>query len=148
MIFSIKNKIRIASWNLCLGLANKKDYVSQMILSNKMDICCMQETEISSDYDHDALSFGGYSLLLELNDVKSRTAIYVKNEIKHVRRLDLEQRNCGLVIVEINMKSSYRLINVYRSFNPHGNINNQIEYDLLNKSLVSYKIACKRLFLK
>ena len=27
-------------------------------------------------------------------------------------------------------------------------INNQIEYDLLNKSLVSYKIACKRLFLK
>ena len=39
-------------------------------------------------------------------------------------------------------------------YNCYGNhtrqklINNQIEYDLLNKSLVSYKIACKRLFLK
>ena len=26
-----ESKIKIATWNLCLGLTNKKDYVSQMI---------------------------------------------------------------------------------------------------------------------
>ena len=32
-------QIKIASWNLCLGLTNKKDYVSQMILNVKIDVC-------------------------------------------------------------------------------------------------------------
>ena len=33
----MEEKINIASWNLRLGLMNKKDYVSQMIISNKID---------------------------------------------------------------------------------------------------------------
>ena len=37
------NKIKIATWNLCLGLTNKKDYVSLM---NKIDIYCMQEIDL------------------------------------------------------------------------------------------------------
>ena len=97
---------------------NKKDYVSQMINLNKIDICCLQEIELSPDCDHKLLSFNGYSLLAELNDVKSRAGIYVKNGIDYVRRADLELRNNGMIILDINMKSKYRLINLYRSFNP------------------------------
>ena len=41
-----ESKIKIATWNLCLGLTNKKDYVSQMITVNKIDICCMQEIDV------------------------------------------------------------------------------------------------------
>ena len=41
-----KNIIKIATWNLCIGLTNKKDYVSQMITVNKIDICCMPEIDI------------------------------------------------------------------------------------------------------
>ena len=107
----MEGKIKIASWNLCLGLMNKKDYVSQMINLNKIDICCLQEIELSPDCDHKLLSFNGYSLLAELNDVKSRAGIYVKNGIDFVR-------NNGMIILDINMKSKYRLINLYRSFNP------------------------------
>ena len=36
----------LVSTNLCLGLTNKKDYVSQMITVNKIDICCMQEIDV------------------------------------------------------------------------------------------------------
>ena len=32
-------KIKIANWNVCLGLANKKDYVAEMIKLNNIDIC-------------------------------------------------------------------------------------------------------------
>ena len=106
----MEGKINIASWNLCLGLLNKKDYVSQMIISNKIDICCLQEIELKQDI--------GYSLLAESNYLKSRVGIYVKYGINYVRRADLELRNNGMIILDINMKSKYRLINLYRSFNP------------------------------
>ena len=56
------------------------------------------------------LSFNGYSLLAELNDVKSRAGIYVKNGIDYVRRADLELRNNGKIVLDINMKNKYRLI--------------------------------------
>ena len=42
----------------------------------------------------------------------------MKNGIDYVRRADLELRNNGMIILDINMKSKYRLINLYRSFNP------------------------------
>ena len=79
-----------------------------MIISNKL----------KHDCDPKLLSFNGYSLLAESNDVKSRVGIYVKNGIDYVRRADLELRNNGMIILDIKMKSKYRLINLYRSFNP------------------------------
>ena len=52
----MEEKIKIASWNLCRGLMNKKDYVSQMINLNKIDICCLQEIYLSPDCDPKLLS--------------------------------------------------------------------------------------------
>ena len=49
--------IKLTTWNLCLGLRNKKDCMSQIIKANKIDICCMQEVNIPADYDHDILAF-------------------------------------------------------------------------------------------
>ena len=60
---------------------NKKDYVSQMLLNEKIDICCLQEIELKNDVDHELLSFPGYSLMVENNNVKSRVGIYIRNEI-------------------------------------------------------------------
>ena len=40
------NNIKVATWNLCLGLANKKELVSQIIKNEQIDICCMQEITI------------------------------------------------------------------------------------------------------
>ena len=48
---------------------------------------------MSPDGDPKLLSFNGYSLLADLNEVKSRAGIHVKNGIDYVRRSDLELRN-------------------------------------------------------
>ena len=42
--------VKIATWNVCLGLKNKKTYVSNTIEDNKIDICCIQECEIEKNY--------------------------------------------------------------------------------------------------
>ena len=38
--------MKVATWNLCLGLSNKKDTVLNEIELNSIDVCCMQETEL------------------------------------------------------------------------------------------------------
>ena len=93
----MENKFTIASWNLCLGLANKKDYVSEMIKQLGIDVCCLQEVEISNQYNHEILSFTGYSLLRENNDTKERMGIYIKNGTNYTRRSELEGQNNGLI---------------------------------------------------
>ena len=73
------NKLKLASWNLCLGLANKKDLVSKIIKENEIDICAMQEIDIPADYDTSILSFKGYDLITENNNAKMRTGLYIRN---------------------------------------------------------------------
>ena len=91
------NNIKVATWNLCLGLANKKELVSQIIKNEQIDICCMQEIDIPLGYNCNLLSFKGYNLITENNNVKSRTGLYIKNGIDYSRRSDLEGLNNGLI---------------------------------------------------
>ena len=42
-------EIKMAMWNLCLGLTNKKDYVTEIIKEKRIDICCMQEKDVRND---------------------------------------------------------------------------------------------------
>ena len=55
---------------------NKKDIVSKIILEHEIDICVLQEIDVPPDIDTGLLSFRGYSILLENNNVKARTGIY------------------------------------------------------------------------
>ena len=96
----VQNKyynIKIATWNVCLGLMNKKDVVSNMITDNKIDICCLQETDIPVEYNHELLSFKGYNLIVEKNEVKSRLGFYIKDGIDYTRRCELEVLNSGII---------------------------------------------------
>ena len=45
----------VKTWNLCLGLENKKDYVSSVINDKQIAICCLQEVELESSYPMDIL---------------------------------------------------------------------------------------------
>ena len=56
--------MKIATWNLCLGLPNKKDNVLRELESNKIDVCCLQETEIDENYPTNILSSPSYELEL------------------------------------------------------------------------------------
>ena len=48
--------VKVASWNLCLGLINKKDHVLSTLKHEEIDICLAQEVEIKKDYDLQLLS--------------------------------------------------------------------------------------------
>ena len=61
----MSEQLTIGTWNLCLGLPNKKDIVVDILLSNKVKICCLQETEIQTGFPDNVLNCGGYSIELE-----------------------------------------------------------------------------------
>ena len=113
--------MKIATWNICLGLKNKKDYVSSVIRDQMIDVCCLQEVELEKDYPNEILSFRDYSIEVEKNNYKARVAIYVKKCITSHRRCDLEGKNSNLVVLDLDLNSKFRLINVYRLFNPPEN---------------------------
>ena len=61
----LKMEIKIATLNLCLGLQNKKKRIKETILNEKINILCMQETEINKKLDHNLLSFPGFAIETE-----------------------------------------------------------------------------------
>ena len=83
--------LKLGSLNLCLGLPNKKDIVTDLLNRNSISICSLQETEVPMNFRENILSFGGYNLELKLNTVKKHCGVYLKNDIKYVRRNDLEK---------------------------------------------------------
>ena len=64
-------QIIIGSLNLCLGLPNKKDSVVEMLKTNNVSICCLQEVEVQMNFPEKVLSCGGYNLELEQNSEKN-----------------------------------------------------------------------------
>ena len=57
-----KTKLKIASWNLCLGLQHKKDYVKKLLNDNNIEILNLQETEIPADISTKTLEIPNYSI--------------------------------------------------------------------------------------
>ena len=70
--------IKLATWNICLGLQNKKDYVYKTVQEKNIDICLLQEVEVAHDYNHNLLSDLNYKIEIKKNNIKSRSAIIVK----------------------------------------------------------------------
>ena len=70
--------VKIATWNLCLGLVSKKDYVINTLKKEEIDICMMQEAEIKRDYDRNLLSDKEYKIEVEVSTDKSRCATFIK----------------------------------------------------------------------
>ena len=118
----MESKINIATWNLCLGLANKKDSVIEYLTSNNVHLCCLQETETPIGFPENILNCKGYNIELELNSVKKRVGIYVHKNVNYTRRLDLEKENHHVVILDVKCKTDFRIITLYRSFRPQGGI--------------------------
>ena len=109
---------KIATLNLCLGLKNKKEEIKRIVEDNKIDILCVQETEVIKDYPIELLTFRNFNYENEMNDLKSRCGIYVRNNVSYVRRTDLEVKNMHIVIIDINNTKKHRIITIYRPFNP------------------------------
>ena len=128
------SKLRIATWNLCLGLSNKKNTIKQYITEYKLDVCCMQEIDLQADYPDDLLSFPGYLIETEQNDAKMRVGIYIKRSIKYIRRTELEGYNNHIVVIDILGVKKLRIITIYRTFKPQEAISAREKFAIqLNK---------------
>ena len=75
--------------------------LSEYLRNEVIKVCCLQETEVQVDFPVEVLNTGGYTLELEQNDTKCRSGIYISNEIKYVRRLDLELKNYHIVVCDL-----------------------------------------------
>ena len=107
-------ELRIASWNLCLGLANKKDLVIDHLRQFKIAICALQETEIVKDLPENVLNCGDYNLELESNNKNKISGFYIRSDIKYSRRY------LQVIIIDILCNREIQIINIYRSFRPPG----------------------------
>ena len=119
--------MRIASWNLCLGLKNKKDYIYDTLHEEKIDICLFQEVEILKNYPMNILSSKDFKLEIEKATVKARCAIAIKNNVDYTRRNDLEDVDLNMCVIDLTGPNNYRIINFYRPFNPPNNFS-QLEH--------------------
>ena len=126
-------QIKIATWNLCLGLLHKVDYVKNCLKQHNIDILNLQETEIKPDVPIKILHIPGYTIELENNQNKKRIATYISNRIKYRRRQNLETQNSHLIILDIGTNNKYRIFNIYRPFNP----TNMTEREFFQAQLIS-----------
>ena len=104
------DQLTIATWNLCLGLPNKKDIVVDILSLKKINICCLQETEIPSGFPETILNCSGFTIELEMNSEKKRAGIYISTEVNYIRRNDLEQENMHAVIIDVKAETQFRII--------------------------------------
>ena len=80
------------------------------------------ETEINKNFDHNLLSFLGFTIETENNTSVSRVAFYISNVVEHIRRTDLEDDDLNLIIIDLMGSVRRRIINVYRSYSPQHNL--------------------------
>ena len=80
-----------------------------MVEDNKIDILCVQETEVIKDYPIELLTFRNFNYENEMNDLKSRCGIYVRNNVSYVHRTDLEVKNMHIVIIDINNTKTHSM---------------------------------------
>ena len=101
----IDKHMNFATWNLCLGLPNKKGIVIETLKRNNIAVCALQETEISKDFPEMILNSEEFNLELELNTGKKRVGFYIRNDVRYKRRNDLEKENVHVLIIAKSSRS-------------------------------------------
>ena len=102
------------TWNVCLGILNKKDIIKRLLYEHKIDVFCLQETEIPPDVPNSILTVPNFNIEIENNNIKSRTAIYINENITYKRMKTLEGVNNGVIVLDLETVNKYRIVNLYR----------------------------------
>ena len=102
--------IKLSTWNLCLGMKNKKDIVYGTLKKYNIDICALKEVEIPSNYKNELLSSKDYKIEVEKTKVKARVATVIKNNIEYMRRHDLEKEDTSIIIIDTNTNPKLKLL--------------------------------------
>ena len=119
---SQKKNINVCTWNLCLGLQYKLNYVRDILIKDDVDILCLQETEIDEGLDMDILKINGYELETDLADNIIRTAVYIKTTLNYERMIN-SGLNQNIIVLKIIQKNLPHLF-ISAIYRPWKNIEN------------------------
>ena len=85
--------LKIATWNICLGFKNKKDYIYKTLNANEVMICALQELELPKDCNVQLLSSLKYKIESENTSNKARIVIVVHNSVNYEGKTNLEVKD-------------------------------------------------------
>ena len=94
-----KRNINVCTWNLCLGLQYKIDYVREILFNEKIDVLCLQETELEGGLGLENLKINGYELEADYADT-IRSLVYVSSALVY-ERLKNTGRDKNLIVLKI-----------------------------------------------
>ena len=57
--------IKLSTWNVCLGMRNKKEVIYETLKNERIDICALQEVEIPKNYQHELMSSKDFKIEIE-----------------------------------------------------------------------------------
>jgi endonuclease/exonuclease/phosphatase family metal-dependent hydrolase len=113
---------------------------------NNIDVCCVQETELDPDINPDIISSSEFVFEVEKSTVKKRVGIFINKRLSYERRLDLEEVNRHIIIIDLNLGSKYRVISIYRSFRPSDMLS-PLEFFIQQIALIEKNLTTKTIVL-
>ena len=122
------NGLRLCTWNVCLGLKYKLNYVKGLLVENSIDILCIQEAEIAADDNKSMLEIPEYNIKLEEVSASNtiRTIMYIRSSINYVRHQDLERADAHIILITCQ---GLGIASLYRTYKLTGHANHQDAFE-------------------
>ena len=112
-----KRNISLCTWNVCLGARCKLSIIKDLLNDNKIDVLCVQESEIKSEENLDEYQITNYSLEAEIVSAgfKIRTVMYIKSDISYRRINQLEKADSHQIVIKL-LKANVVVTSLYRTY--------------------------------
>ena len=112
-----KRNISLCTWNVCLGARCKLSIIKDLLNDNKIDVLCVQESEIKSEENLDEYQIMNYSLEAEIVSAgfKIRTVMYIKSDISYRRINQLEKADSHQIVIKL-LKANVVVTSLYRTY--------------------------------
>ena len=117
--------LKIASWNVCLGISNKLNHIQNILETESIDVLFVQEAEIQNQTNTQFYQINGFKLVTSetINTGKARSCCFIRNTIKF-KQNKLKDNSIELISLRIG---DLTVNGIYRPFKiPHHN--NHREY--------------------
>ena len=112
-----KRNISLCTWNVCLGARCKLSIIKDLLNDNKIDVLCVQESEIKSEENLEEYQITNYSLEAEIVSAgfKIRTVMYIKSDISYRRINQLEKADSHQIVIKL-LKANVVVTSLYRTY--------------------------------
>ena len=126
------NSIKITSWNICLGISNKLNFIKNLLYTENIDVLFIQEAELQNQTRGCFYKIDGYSLIISETIIsgKARLCCYIKNSIKFSQN-KLKNNTIELISIAVG---NLTINGIYRPFKiPHHNNHHEYMTELTNE---------------